>query len=161
MRALACLICLFLMTSCDWLAPGDVKTRKWVELEMQSINWEELDQYPLFDNCDEMAGKLEQKSCFERTLLSQFTGTLSDFEFVLDTTVQDTLYLDFLVSHEGELLVLDIEHNEKVADQIPEFEGVVVQCLKVMPRPQPALKRGIPVSAKFRIPMIIETEYQE
>ena len=158
MRALACFICLLLMTSCDWFAPGDVKTRKWVELEMQSINWEELDQYPLFENCDEMAGKQEQKACFESTLLEQFTRTLSEFEFVLDTTVQDTLYLDFLVSHEGELQVLDIEHNEKVADQIPEFEGVVIQCLKVMPRPQPALKRGIPVSAKFRIPMIIETE---
>ncbi|MBT8320973.1 MAG: hypothetical protein KJO90_04820 [Eudoraea sp.] len=150
-----------MMTSCEWFAPGDVKTRKLVELEMQSINWEELDQYPLFDNCDEMAGKQEQKLCFERTLLDQFTRTLNDFEFVLDTTVQDTLYLDFLITHEGELQVLDIEHHEKVAHQIPEFEGVIIQSLKALPRPQPALKRGIPVSAKFRIPMIIETEDQE
>lgn len=125
---------------------------------MRSINWEELDQYPLFDNCDEMASKLEQKFCFENTLLQQFTSTLSEFEFVLDTTVQDTLYLDFLVTQEGELQVLDIEHHDKVADQIPEFEGVITQVLRTLPRPQPALKRGIPVNAKFRIPMIVTTE---
>ena len=64
MRALACFICLLLMTSCDWFTSGDVKTRKLVELEMQSINWEELDQYPLFDECDEMAGKQQPLSEF-------------------------------------------------------------------------------------------------
>ena len=158
MRALGCFLCFFLIVSCDWFAPSATKTRRLVELEMQSIDWDEVDQYPLFENCDEMSGKLEQKGCFENTLLEHFTQTLDDFEFVLDTVVQDTLYLDFLVTHEGEIKVLDIEQHEKVELQIPEFEGVLTQSLKALPRPQPALKRGIPVNAKFRIPLIIQTE---
>lgn len=158
MRALGSFLCFFLLISCEWFAPSDTKTRRIVELEMQSINWEELDQYPLFENCDELAGKKEQKACFEMTLLDHFTKTLSDFEFVLDTVVQDTLYLDFLVTREGEIQVLDIEQHEKVELQIPEFEGVLIQSLKALPPPQPGLKRGIPVSAKFRIPLIIQTE---
>jgi hypothetical protein len=82
---------------------------------------------------------------------------LEGFEFLMADDVEDTLYMDFLVDLEGTITVLDIEQNREVADQIPEFNGVITQSLKSLPPVAPALKRGIPVNAKFRIPLILNT----
>jgi hypothetical protein len=128
-----------------------------VEKELQSIDWNDVDQYPLFDDCDESVPKAAQKECFEKTLLLHFSMTLKDFEFVLSEDVTDSIYVDFLVDREGGMTVLDIEENSVIHQQIPEFDGIIAQSLKSLPRVEPALKRGIPVNAKFRIPLLLNT----
>lgn len=129
-----------------------------VEEELQSIDWNDVDQYPLFDDCDETVSKTAQRECFENTLLLHFSMTLQDFEFALDEEVDDTIYVDFLVDREGGMSVLDIQENNMIKEQIPEFDAIITQSLKSLPRVEPALKRGIPVNAKFRIPIVLNTK---
>lgn len=152
---IVCLLCL--LASCEWFESKDSRTKKLVEAELQGIDWNDVDQYPLFADCDETAAKEAQKHCFEQTLLLHFSMTLQDFEFVLEEAVPDTIYVDFLVDRDGGISVLDIERDPEIQNQNPEFNGVVTQCLKSLPRVAPALKRGIPVSAKFRIPLVLNT----
>ncbi len=124
---------------------------------MQNINWNDVDQYPLFENCDETASKSEQKQCFENTLLSHFESTLQEFEFKLDAEVNDTVNVDFLIDKNGSISVLEIKKNQAVEAQIPEFNGIIAQCLNNLPPVAPAIKRGIPVNARFRIPIVLNT----
>jgi hypothetical protein len=147
----------FLLASCAWFESRESKTKKLVEAQLEGIDWNDVDQYPLFEDCDETAIKEAQHNCFQETLLRHFSQTLDGFEFLLADNVEDTLYMDFLVDREGGITVLDIEQNNEVAAQIPEFNGVVTQSLKSLPPVAPALKRGIPVNAKFRIPLILNT----
>lgn len=158
MRKLVLLWGLCALGSCTWFESREVKTRKLVNAELSSINWNDVDQYPLFADCDETASKAAQKECFEQYLLQHFSMTLQDFEFILDDELADTLYMDFLVDHNGAISVLDIERNRTIVQQIPEFNGVITQSLKSLPKLEPALKRGIPVNAKFRIPLILNTD---
>ncbi len=158
MRRLVILGVFFLMASCQWFASQEAKTQMLVEEELQSIDWNDVDQYPLFDDCDETVSKTAQKACFENTLLLHFSMTLQDFEFVLDEEVDDTIYVDFLVDSEGTMSVLEIQENNTVKQQIPEFDAIITQSLKSLPRVEPALKRGIPVNAKFRIPIVLNTK---
>ena len=157
MRKSGVFLCCCLMASCSWFESREARTRKLVDREMQAINWNDVDQYPLFRECDESAPKPLQKECFEQNLLQHFSLTLRDFEFVLDTDLEDTIYVDFLVDRDGTISVLDVERNSAVAEQIPEFSGVVAQSLKSLPPLAPALKRGIPVKARFRIPLVLNT----
>ncbi len=69
MRKVAVLACFCLFTSCDWFTSNEEKTQELVNEEMRNINFNEVDRYPLFDNCDEMLGKEEQLDCFQNTLL--------------------------------------------------------------------------------------------
>lgn len=154
---LLCLLCLCI--SCEWISNKDAKTQKLVEQEMQEINWNDLDQYPLFDNCDESESKITQRACFEETILLHFSMTLQDFEFVLNKDVNDTLFVDFLMDKEGLISVLRIEKDSAIDEQMPEFDGIITQSLKSLPKVEPALKRGIPVNAKFRIPIVLNTKY--
>ena len=157
MRFFLALFGLCLISSCNWLAPKEEKTRRIVQEELSSINWNDVDQYPMFQSCGESISKEEQRICFEEELLNHFSGTLNDFEFILKEDVEDTIYVDFLVERDGSITVLDIEDQMAIQDQIPEFNAIITQSLKSLPEVQPALKRGIPVSAKFRIPLELNT----
>lgn len=155
MRKSGVLLCCCLLASCSWFESRETKTRKLVERELQAIDWNDVDQYPLFEECDETAPKARQKECFEETLLLHFSGTLRDFEFILDSDLEDTIYVDFLIDRDGTISILEMERNSAVVKQIPEFSGVVSQSLKGLPPVAPALKRGIPVRTRFRIPLVL------
>ena len=159
MRKLGIFICCGLLSSCAWFESPEVQTQKIVAAELEGINWNDVDQYPLFLDCDESVPKVEQRACFERTLLRHFSNILNDFEFELTNDVADTLYLDVLVDKTGTITVLDMQENAAIRNQIPEFNGVIIESLKSLPKLEPALKRGIPVSAKFRVPIILNTKH--
>lgn len=125
---------------------------------MQEIDWNQVDQYPLFGNCDETAPNTVQKECFETTLLAHLSENLKGFEFSLEGEVDDILYVDFLIDRDGSISLLEMDKNTMVSSQIPEFENLIVQSLMDLPTVAPALKRGIPVRAKFRLPIVLKTE---
>lgn len=147
-----------LLVSCEWFSSRESNTQKLVDRELKGIDWNDVDQYPLFEECDEVEAKTAQRECFEKTLLMHLTLTLHDFEFVLNKDFEDTIYVDFLVDKEGSLSVIEIEENAAVREQIPEFNGIITQSLRSLPRLEPALKRGIPVNTKFRIPLVLNTK---
>ena len=145
------------LVSCDWFTSREAKTRALVEEEIRSINWNEVDQFPLFEACQETASKPEQQECFQNTLVMHLSMALQDFEFRSDQSFSDTLFVDFLVDRQGGLSVLSVEENPLLTADNPEFERIVSGSLRSLPRLQPALKRGIPVSARFRIPLVVQT----
>ncbi len=158
MRKLGILLGLCILASCDLNSSRESRTRDLVEKELKTIDWNDVDQYPLFTECDETSEKNAQKVCFEETLLHHFSTTLKEFEFVLDNGFRDTIYVDFLVDKDGALTVLEIGENAAIREQIPEFDGVITQSLKNLPGLEPALKRGIPVSTRFRIPLLLNAK---
>lgn len=158
MRFLGVLCCLFLLQSCDWIASTESKTQKIVEDELRGIDWNDVDQYPLFEGCDETADKLEQRLCFENTLLQNLAMTLQDFHFVIDSEIETTIYVDFLVDNQGAITVVEIDKNPVLEDQLPQFNGIITKGLKSMSNPAPALKRGVPVKTRFRLPLQIITK---
>ncbi|WP_158975489.1 hypothetical protein [Cellulophaga sp. L1A9] len=158
MRIVLILCIFFLVVSCDLFTSKEEKTQQLVTRELQEINFNEVDQFPLFENCDETDSKEENIECFKETLLRHFSTSLEGFEFVLKEEVLDTLYVDFLMDKMGTVSVLDIEHNAIVEEQIPEFDAVITRCLLTLPQASPALKRGIPIRAKFRIPIVLNTK---
>lgn len=158
MRKVAVLACFCLFTSCDWFTSNEEKTQELVNEEMRNINFNEVDRYPLFEDCDELMDKSGQLDCFQNTLLSQYTETLEDFEFQFVSDINTTVYVDFMVDFNGEISVLEVQRNEDIENQIPEFRSIITQSLKGLPPLSPALKRGVPVSSKFRIPIIVNSK---
>ncbi|MGB5378387.1 hypothetical protein [Muriicola sp.] len=140
------------------MASTESKTQKIVEDELRGIDWNEVDQYPLFEGCDETAAKQAQRQCFENTLLQNLGMTLQDFHFIIEDDIETTIYIDFLVDNKGEITVVTIDKNADIEDQLPEFNGIITKGLKSMPVPAPALKRGVPVKTRFRLPLQITTK---
>ena len=150
------IICSF--SSCDFFQSKNAKTQELINQEMLNIDWNDVDNYPLFEDCDETLTKTGQRECFERELLDHFSAILREFEFVLSQDIDSTVYVDFMIDKGGRISVLEIEKDNAIDLQMPEFDGIIIQSLKGLPPLAPALKRGIPVKAKFRIPIVLNSE---
>lgn len=158
MQRAALILMIFLCVSCHFFDSRAEKTQKIIEQEMGGIDWNAIDQFPLFEGCDELASKEVQKKCFEEMLLLHYSEILGDFEFVLDRKIKDTIRIDVLIDNKGLISILHIEQDSIVNSQIPGFNGIISRGIKSLPKLKPALKRGIPVKAKFRIPLVINTK---
>jgi len=145
-------------TSCSLFESTEKKTQKLVEKELQEIDWSDVDDYPLFGDCDELVSKPIQKKCFEEKLLLHLSADLQEFQLMSETEIKDVVFLDFKIENDGTITILNIENKEIFGSQMKKFEDRVAESLKSLPRIEPALKRGIPVSAKFRIPIFLNSK---
>ena len=98
------------------------------------------------------------RKCFEDTFSRHYTEVLGEFEFKLGKNIKDTIHVDFVVDAKGEISVKKIKKNAAIADKIPEFNAILARGIKSLPKVEPALKRGIPVSTKYRLPIIINSK---
>ncbi len=153
------LLLLFLfLASCNFLESKEKRTQEFINAELRQLDWNSIDSYPLFLDCDETASKETQRQCFEQTLTTHFENTLNEFEFIIDSDSNPVVFVTFVIDTKGQINVIEIDKDAAILEQMPEFDGIVSQSLKNIPAIAPALKRGIPVSTKFRIPIQLNTK---
>ena len=145
-------------TSCHLFESNEEKTQKLVTQELYHIDWSDVDYYPLFGDCDETASKAQQKTCFEEKLVFHLSVDLQEFQLVSETKIKDVVFLDFSIESDGSISILNIDNKEILGNQMADFDSVVTKSLSSLPRIEPALKRGIPVRAKFRIPIFLNSK---
>lgn len=158
MRKFLMVLVLCGFTSCSLFESKEKKTQKLIEQELQQIDWSDVDNYPLFNDCDESVSKTLQKNCFEEKLLLHLSADLQEFQLTSETEIKDVVFLDFRIENDGSITVVNIENKEIFGSQMRKFEDKVTKSLQRLPRIEPALKRGIPVSAKFRIPIFLNSK---
>jgi len=149
---------LAIVSSCSLFESKQKRTQQLVDEELGQIDWNSIDSYPFFFTCDENVSKEAQKACFEETLTTHFQNTLNEFEFTLTDKKSETVTVLFIIDTLGQIKVIDINKDVAVLKQMPEFDGVITQSLKNLPKLAPALKRGIPVNTKYRIPIQLNTK---
>jgi hypothetical protein len=147
-----------LLGSCSYWESKEKRTQERIELELQQIDWNTVDAYPLFHGCDENAPKPLQKACFEKQLTLHLHKALSEYEFTVDPGTRPTIMVTFVVNTAGKVIIKDMEWDPALIEKMPELEGIISQSLKNLPEIAPALKRGIPVSTKYRIPILLNTQ---
>lgn len=144
--------------SCSFFESKEKRTQKLINEELREMDWNSVDSYPLFLECDETLRKDAQRQCFEKQLTTHFENTLREFEFTVDSDRGALVDVIFVIDEEGKISVERILKNASILRQMPEFDGIITQSLKNIPPIAPALKRGIPVKTKFKIPVQLNTK---
>lgn len=158
MRRFLLVLVFFGLCSCSFFESKEKRTQELINSQLRQIDWNSIDSYPLFLDCDETAPKELQRQCFEERITAHFQETLNEFEFIVASDDNHMVSVTFVIDAEGDIEILEIEKNAYVLKQMPEFDGIITQSLKTVPEIVPALKRGIPVSTKFRIPIQLNTK---
>src|SRR5690606_7847111 len=117
----------------------------------------DLDQYPLFDSCDETATKEAQRECFQNVMADYFSEALAGLKFQVRNDMKDTVYIDFLIDEHGFISVLNVEEKTAVLNEISDFNTRISERLNDLTTVAPALKRGNPVGLRFRLPLVLNT----
>ena len=153
-------ICVFLgflvLMSCEYFNVKKTSSDAILEEELQTFNWNEVDEYPTFTTCDSMLTKAEKKQCFESTLTTHIFSHLNKENFIVPEALQDTLKMRLQISEHGVLDVLKLENSISVKRYIPNIDSLLIASLDSLPKILPAIKRGQFVKTEFELPIIIQ-----
>lgn len=149
-------ICICLL-SCEYFLSKEEQTQRLLNEELLAIDWNDVDQYPLFENCDETAIKEEQQNCFKSEMLQRFSEAFADTVYEVEQEFKDTLRVEFVVDEDGFVNITQIEENNAIEEVVPGFREEIRSRFKDL-TVLPAHKRGIPVSIKFNLPIILNTQ---
>jgi len=144
--------------SCDFISPKKTTLIN-TELANSTIDFNDVDVYPLFMDCNNCDTSEKQNLCFEMELIRRLQKLTS--KTVLDASgkVNDTVLVDILVNTQGEISIVKIHKNEIVAEQIPELDSLLYKSIASLPAAvQPSLKRGIPVNSMFKLPILVSVK---
>lgn len=120
------------------------------------IDYKKIDLYPVLPECSKIKAKL-QKACFYQAISKRIHQNISTKNIQLNSKIKDSISVSFIIDTIGIATISSIEHhynynNSKVLDSI------ITISFKKLPKMKPAIKMGIPVKAKFTIPIIISTK---
>lgn len=141
--------------SCDYFNSKKVSPDEIVRKEIKSINWNDVDRYPLFETCDETATRDEQKDCFQQEFVSHFYKTLKNHQLVVRRNIRDTVKVHLLIDNRGEISIVSINKSETTEKLLPALDGLMELTVSRLPKVYPALKRDIPVSTRVVMPVVL------
>ncbi len=144
--------------SCDHFETKKVSSEDILKQELEALNWNDVDQYPSFSECDTLTEQEALKKCFENTFVRHINTFLSDQNIVVDNDVNDTIVLDLTIDKSGTVEVLDINLKTETREEIPEIDSLLIQSVKTLPKLFPAIKRGQQVTTKFQLPIVIKIQ---
>lgn len=156
MRYLGLFLSLFVLVSCDFVNTKKVSPEDIVREEIESINWNDVDRYPLFESCDETASREEQKLCFREEFVRHFYKTLNNHQLVVRRNLTDTVKVQLLINNQGEISIVSIDKSKTTEELLPALDGLMELTVSRLPKVYPALKRDIPVNTRVVMPVVLK-----
>jgi hypothetical protein len=152
------LLFLILISSCQYFG-GEVPSKKeLLDKELNAINWNEVDEFPSFSECDKIKDEKMQKQCFfeflTQTIQEKLTSdTLTNLYPELDTIeVKVTVFPNSTMKFEPQFT------KDSAAYDTIKIDSILKSRLVNFPKVNPATKRGLPVKTQFILPVIIKSE---
>ena len=143
-------------TSCEYLSykkPTQVAIPK-----MDSIDYSKIDDYPVFPECDSIPSQDKQRICFQMEMSKYIYRSLNQLNINTKTSLNDTVIVKIIVDNIGKTKLSSIQKTDKITQNLPKLDSIIKASLQHLPALKPAIKRGIPVSAEFSLPIIIKTD---
>lgn len=144
------------ITSCEHLSYK--KPAQVVAPKMDSIDYSKIDDYPVFPECDSIPSQDKQRICFQMEMSKYIYLALSELNINANTIFNDTIIVKIIVDNVGKTRLSSIQKTVKITQNLPKLDSILNAGLQELPLLQPAIKRGIPVSAEFSLPIIIKTD---
>ena len=149
---------LFLLSACNWFAPKETLKASYVAAQLKTIDWEAVDQFPLFAPCDETAVKTAQRECFEKTVKAELYGLITKMNTIDSLSFSGSFNLSILVNSEGKITVENLENPPFSEAVYSYFKIQLEEQFKMLNTLSPAIKQGIPVATRYQIPVEIHLD---
>ncbi len=158
MRETLFLICLFFFYSCDLQLNKKITVNEFIEDELKSFSWNQVDQYPIFENCLNFNDTDQKNNCFVETITENFRINLKNNNLVLNRTLVDTINLVLKIDKKGNIGIKSMT----TSDENIKYKEIISisfdSTMNDLPKLYPAIKRGQEVDVIFNLPILISTE---
>tara|TARA_B110000503_G_scaffold47953_1_gene78073 strand:- start:1025 stop:1501 length:477 start_codon:yes stop_codon:yes gene_type:complete len=147
------LLLFLLITSCDKLS--FLKNNNTQVLDT-IVNFSSVDTSPSFKKCDSIIDQQKKSDCFRITIHQKIGAALKKYEFSIKNSISETVYVDLLINSKGKIILETIESSQNMKIQLPKLDSILRLSIARVPNMYPAIKRGIPVTTKYRLPIFIQ-----
>ena len=156
-NSLLLLLISIVFSSCQFFETEKISSETFLEEEIKSINWKDVDSYPVFKECESVSGKQEIKTCFETTLSNYLYISINSEKTIVSSDLNEEIVIDFLVNEKGDLTITSILLDSLLQAELPLLKKLIVKSIDSLQPIAPAYKRGIPVRTTFKLPILIKT----
>ena len=156
MNKVFCLFFLIIFFSCEFEIQKKISADKYLEEELKIIDWNSVDELPLFDSC--LNSNTDMQKCFVSYFSTQLKQNLIDNNFIINRTLVDTVYFNLKIDKQGNVSYEKIQIDENLNTYKNAIEKALNITIENLPKVYPALKRGQPVDVEFNFPLLISTE---
>lgn len=153
LRIFTFIILLFFITSCDKLS--FLKSEKIQALDT-IVNFSSVDTSPSFKECDSIIDKHQKSNCFRTTIHQKIGAELQKHQFIIRDSISEIVFVDLLINSKGKIVIEAMTSSEEIRIQLPELDSVLRISVDKIPNVYAAIKRGIPVTTKHRLPIKIQ-----
>ena len=146
---------LFLFISCDYFSFKKNANQQEIDTV---VNLTSVDVYPSFKVCDAIIDKDKKETCFRTTIHEFISNSLIDQKIQVRKKIDEVVMLKILITSKGEINLKELSVSEEFQSEIPDFRKMIEKSLEDLPKVYPAIKRSIPVTSEYTLPIRIKLE---
>ena len=147
-----------MLVSCEYFNVKKTSSEAILKEELQTFNWNDVDEYPSFSVCDSLIAKAEKKVCFQNILTNCIVNYLQKEKLIVNQDIHDTIVLEFQISKKGKLSLIHSKIDSITLYEIPNIKNLLNKSLDTLPEIFPAIKRGQQVKTKLYLPVVIKVD---
>ena len=149
------LISLLIISSCQ----SDLNNRSSIN-NNEKISWENNDELPSIESCNDLVEKNLIKECFKKFLSNEILKNLNFSEIIINDPINDTVNVTLLINNKGMISISTKIIPNNIIEVIPKFDILLNNAIDSLPIVLPAVKTslGISVNSKFQLPIILKTK---
>jgi hypothetical protein len=153
LRIFSLLLLFLFITSCDNFSYSKNKNLQVVDT---IVDFTSVDFSPSFKVCDSLIDKHQKSDCFRTNIHQKIGAELQNHQFIIRDSISEIVYVDLLITSKGKIVLEATESSEEIKNQLPELDSVLRISIDKIPNVYAAIKRGIPVTTKYRLPIKIQ-----
>ena len=146
--------CLLFLVSCSYFE------NKWNSELIQEVDtivdFNTVDAFPLFPNCKDIPSREKQQICFQLEISQHIYASLKQYQLNANEVINDTVLVKLKVDLLGKTSLSSIQISDKTKELLPEFDSILKVSLQNLPIVQPAIKRDMPVTTEFTLPIVLK-----
>ena len=151
----AIILCVFIIccTSCNKLSFS--KSVKINPIDTV-VDFSSVDVSPSFKVCDFIINKSKKTNCFRTTIHKKIGAELTKHLFTIKDSISEIVFVNLIINAKGGIVLEDIQAPENIKKELPALDSLLKVSVEKLPVIYPAIKRGIPVTTKYRLPIRIQ-----
>ena len=146
-------ICLLIsFTSCEYFSFEKNKNIEKIDVD---VDFTSVDVSPSFKVCDSLIEKDKKNTCFRTTLRQEISSSLAKQSIQVPQSVDETIEVAITIQSNKEVKLTSIKSSDSLMVILPSLKAILKKSVEELPAVYPAIKRGIPVTTVYKLPIRI------
>ena len=139
-------------TSCEYFSFEKNKNIEKIDVD---VDFTSVDVSPSFKVCDSLIEKDKKNTCFRTTLRQEISSSLAKQSIQVPQSVDETIEVAITIQSNKEVKLTSIKSSDSLMVILPSLKAILKKSVEELPAVYPAIKRGIPVTTVYKLPIRI------